>query len=646
MAFVMKSGAWSLGSGGYGLGYEGIAGNVLTVEFDTRDNHTPLEVVNFDVVSDHISLQDNGDINNLPANPNNLRGIAPTEIKPGFPDVEDGATQDVQISWTTGALQLIEVYVDGILSLSHNADMITSQFGGVTTVIWGWTGSTSAAFTNEQIVCIKTLDVDIDADATYCEGEAIADLTVISGISGTINWYDNPSLVPSLGTGGTFSPSTSPGTYTYYSAQTDLLFGCEGEPDSVKIIINPLPPAPIVTGPTTYCEGDIPTPLDAETSFGGGVTWYDAPPPATILSTLDSYNPSTVTPGVYNYYVTETAAGCEGPATLVTVTINPEPAPPIVAGDLVYCEGDIPTALTTATTLGGTIEWYNSVGTLLGTGLSFVPTLVPGTFDIYVYEIALGCGSAATIVTITVDAEPLVDIPVSFGICAGESVQLIAINNGYDLLWSTTETTDTINLTPPSDITIYITCTNPLCGFDEDSTKIYVYPLPNIVAGSDTAIGIGGYVELWATCSTVFSFTWTPDPDDCITSNCSEIYDVPDQATAYVVKAMDENGCSNSDTVFVDITGKMEVFVPNVFSPNGDGWNDYVEVMGPRLFDFKFQIFDRFGKCVFKSIDQMEKWDGSIGGSAMAPQTFVYVVSGETILGEKIDIEGNVSIIK
>jgi len=92
MAFVMKSGAWSLGSGGYGLGYEGIAGNVLTVEFDTRDNHTPLEVVNFDVVSDHISLQDNGDINNLPANPNNLRGIAPTEIKPGFPDVEDGAT--------------------------------------------------------------------------------------------------------------------------------------------------------------------------------------------------------------------------------------------------------------------------------------------------------------------------------------------------------------------------------------------------------------------------------------------------------------------------------------------------------------------------------------------------------------------------
>jgi len=124
------------------------------------------------------------------------------------------------------------------------------------------------------------------------------------------------------------------------------------------------------------------------------------------------------------------------------------------------------------------------------------------------------------------------------------------------------------------------------------------------------------------------------------------VYDVPDQATLYVVIVTDAIGCFNSDSVFVDINGYMEVFVPNIFSPNGDGWNDLLEVKGPRLFNYYIQIYDRWGKVVFESTEQKEYWDGKLNGSELAPQTFVYLLSGESVLGDKISKEGNVTIIK
>ena len=74
LAFVMQTAAWDVGNDGYGIGYEDITGNSLSIEFDTRDNEASGEIDNWDVPSDHISLQDNGDIDHEMDNPNNLLG--------------------------------------------------------------------------------------------------------------------------------------------------------------------------------------------------------------------------------------------------------------------------------------------------------------------------------------------------------------------------------------------------------------------------------------------------------------------------------------------------------------------------------------------------------------------------------------------
>jgi hypothetical protein len=76
----------------------------------------------------------------------------------------------------------------------------------------------TASGTGDITVIIPPV-VDIEANATYCDGDPIADLTVVSANGGTVNWYDNPSLTPPLlGTGNTYTPSNTIGSTTYYAA--------------------------------------------------------------------------------------------------------------------------------------------------------------------------------------------------------------------------------------------------------------------------------------------------------------------------------------------------------------------------------------------------------------------------------------------
>lgn len=561
-----------------------------------------------------------------------------------------GSTANLTINFTGPGPYIVDVTgpsgpLSQISTSTNPYSLTVSEEGSYTITALTGAGCSGTFSGTGTIDTIQAPSVGIAANATYCDGDPIADLTVVSGGWGTVNWYSDPGLTTLIGTGTTFTPSSTIGSTTYYAAETEGVLGCVGPSDQVTITINPIPAAPSWSGTTTYCDGDIPTPIAGIASLGGTMTWYDAPPPAFVLSTLNSYNPTLVVPGL-SLWLTETANGCESPATQIDVTVNPTPAPPVVTGTIQYCEGDTPTPLTATAGLGGAISWENAGGSVLGTGTNFTPPMTNGTTDYYVYETLNGCTSNASIVSVTVDPAPAVDVPSRKDICIGDSIQITAVNNGYSITWSDGQSGETVWLGPSVTTTYTVTATNPLCGFDDDTIQIVVHDVPNIIGGNDTLIGIGGEVTLWAWANVPVTYEWIPEPDECLNDSCNLVYDVPDQATVFVVIGTDQYGCTNADTILVDINGYMEVFVPNIFSPNGDGSNDYLVVKGPRLFNYHIQVYDRWGKVVFESTEQKDFWDGTLNGEVLAPQTFVYILSGETVLGEQIVKEGNVSIIK
>ncbi|MGB3948652.1 MAG: gliding motility-associated C-terminal domain-containing protein [Bacteroidia bacterium] len=95
----------------------------------------------------------------------------------------------------------------------------------------------------------------------------------------------------------------------------------------------------------------------------------------------------------------------------------------------------------------------------------------------------------------------------------------------------------------------------------------------------------------------------------------------------------------------VDIAG--EIFVANVFSPNGDGFNDFVFARGKALTEIEFIIYDRWGQKVFETKDITVGWDGrSPKGEPLNTAVFVYVVKGKFKNGDEATQKGNITLLR
>ena len=127
---------------------------------------------------------------------------------------------------------------------------------------------------------------------------------------------------------------------------------------------------------------------------------------------------------------------------------------------------------------------------------------------------------------------------------------------------------------------------------------------------------------------------------------CADVTVDPKFTTTFKVTLSDTSGCSVTDTVTVRVEGGCVVFVPNAFSPNGDGKNDDLKVMGSCIEKLSFFIFDRWGNQVFESEDPSRGWDGSFKGNPMAAGGYVYYLSATTYEGVKVKRTGEINLIR
>jgi gliding motility-associated-like protein len=88
------------------------------------------------------------------------------------------------------------------------------------------------------------------------------------------------------------------------------------------------------------------------------------------------------------------------------------------------------------------------------------------------------------------------------------------------------------------------------------------------------------------------------------------------------------------------------VFVPNAFSPNGDGNNDIMYVRGLYIEKVIFRIFDRWGELVFESNDVSIGWDGTFRGVLLQPDVYDYYLDVTCIGGLKSITKGNITLMR
>lgn len=96
----------------------------------------------------------------------------------------------------------------------------------------------------------------------------------------------------------------------------------------------------------------------------------------------------------------------------------------------------------------------------------------------------------------------------------------------------------------------------------------------------------------------------------------------------------------------VNVEVSSEIFVPNVFSPNGDGNNDIMFLHGKGVVELQFVIFDRWGERVFETNDINTGWDGTYKGQSMNLGVFVYIAKGKFVNGDEFVKKGNFTLLR
>jgi gliding motility-associated-like protein len=184
-------------------------------------------------------------------------------------------------------------------------------------------------------------------------------------------------------------------------------------------------------------------------------------------------------------------------------------------------------------------------------------------------------------------------------------------------------------------------------------TAVVIYepikPSLNILP-QDSTIKLGQEITLVSNMSDYTSaeinfYSWSPITGLSCT-DCASTLASPYTHTIYTLTVNYLSNCSVSQTISVYVSDGEEYFVPNAFTPNGDGNNDVFTIYGFGLAKANLKIFNRWGEKIYDSPNQWQGWDGTYRSETQNPGVYTYFVEGVYLNGKKKEKKGTVTLIR
>ncbi|TVR84458.1 MAG: gliding motility-associated C-terminal domain-containing protein [Saprospirales bacterium] len=174
--------------------------------------------------------------------------------------------------------------------------------------------------------------------------------------------------------------------------------------------------------------------------------------------------------------------------------------------------------------------------------------------------------------------------------------------------------------------------------------------------GEDITINLGEEVQLNAWINQLDEYIdyyyWTP-PDWLNCTDCKRPLSSPLESITYWFEVIGLNGCRAIDSIKIEVEENINVYIPNIFTPNRDGVNDVLYIFADKdVRNIKeFKIFDRWGNKVFESYnfppnDPYFGWDGTFKGQPMNPAVFAYYAVVELINGNRVLLKGDITLAR
>lgn len=383
----------------------------------------------------------------------------------------------------------------------------------------------------------------------------------------------------------------------------------------------------------------------------------------SIDSTTFQPSVTYTTPGTYNVSLIVTDSICQKSDTsIITITIFDQLQVDLGLDTLFYCT---PTSVTlNPTTIGTILEYRYSLSTnftsplntdLQNPQFTFTPTQ---SAWYYCQASNNNCTSIDSIYILILSED--MQIQGETEVCKGDLIQLFVQNSSqfnFSYLWTpqalilSGQGTPNVQVDNQNSSTIYLEAISDNGCVLRDTVSITIKDelIGNIVATSNPYYIMKGASSLLQATPNIFnSYSWTPSVN-LSTSNQISTTATPLQTTIYTVTGTYQ-GCKRTDTTIVHIVDYVcdvpYVYVPNAFSPNGDGDNDLVYVRGVVISSFVFRIYNRWGQLVFETNDQFVGWDGKYKGVALDPDVYDYYLDVICLDEQKQLIKGNITLLK
>lgn len=209
---------------------------------------------------------------------------------------------------------------------------------------------------------------------------------------------------------------------------------------------------------------------------------------------------------------------------------------------------------------------------------------------------------------------------------------------------------------PPSTTTYTLVVTENACFSDTIPVTVRVQPYPEISLTPKSQVvyvGTSVLTTVTVTNTPIETYTWRPGATvSCDTCPITKL--TPTATTQYTVEVTSIYGCTSKDTVTIFVgCNNQQVYMPNTFSPNGDGKNDRFYPFGNGIKKIaQFSIYNRWGQLVYQvnnvqASDASAGWDGTYKGEVLPPDVFVYVIKAECDLGgEPFIYKGDISLVR
>jgi gliding motility-associated-like protein len=384
-----------------------------------------------------------------------------------------------------------------------------------------------------------------------------------------------------------------------------------------------------------------------------------------INSGQGTLTPDINTPGTYTLLVTNEDNGCTSEETVTVLEDTVDPDAAAATGDNLDCITEVVNLNGTGSSQGSLFD-YEWTGPSILTGAAGLSPSVnaPGSYQLVVTNTENGCTEIAITEVLENEAAPtaaalLPEPP----LCQGEAgtLSVVSITGGtppytYSIDNGNTFYPDSSFVLNSGNYDVLIQDATG-CEFQQSIYIPDVAPVAVLVNEPVIEIQLGAEAQLLAVTNiptwAIDTIMWTPT-DSLSCTNCLNPYANPTESTTYEVTVINENGCEDKAQIRLDLDKDRKVYIPNAFSPNGDGSNDLFMIFATEIGIERvnyFQVYNRWGEMVFHAEDFQPNdpaygWGGWFRGELMNPAVFVFWAEVEFVDGYKQFFKGDVTLLK